>query len=91
MRRRERSKHELRCFCRTEPLLATYGVDEGGELYVHLKVYKQQRIYGEVVVTHGVVKLRCRECLRWHRVVIRDSDTAALEETPEPVGVNTLV
>lgn len=73
----------LRCFCRGEPLLATYGVDGRGELFVHVKIYKQSRIYGELVFTGGVVKIRCRNCLRWHRVIF-SSKTATLSEDQAP-------
>ena len=76
--------HELRCFCSSEPLLATYGVDEKGQLYVHVKVFKQRRVYGEVLVTGGTVKLHCRNCLRWHTVNIIQPDTAVLREDLAP-------
>lgn len=81
---RQRSKHDLRCFCRTEPLLAVYGIDEHSQLYVHVKIYKQSRIFGEVIVTGGVVRLRCRECLRWHKVRIIQPGSAVLEEDTRP-------
>jgi hypothetical protein len=81
---RERTSSELRCFCSRNPLLATYGIDEQGMLYVHVKVFKQHRIYGEVLVTEGKVKLHCRECLRWHTVVIRQPGQAELEEAVIP-------
>ena len=74
---------ELRCFCSRKPLLATYGTDKRSRLYVHVKVYKQGRIFGEVVVTGGTVRIHCRECLRWHTVVIADN-RARLEEIAEP-------
>jgi hypothetical protein len=79
---------ELRCFCSREPLLATYGVDHSGTLFVHVKIWKQRRIYGELVVEGGLVKLRCRECLRWHEVRIVQR-RAVLHETSqeEPVSV----
>lgn len=70
---------ELRCFCRGEPLLATYGIDSRGKLFVHVKIYKQNRIYGELVFEGGIVRLRCRNCLRWHRVIFKD-EAAALAE-----------
>lgn len=82
--RRTRTKHDLRCFCRGEPLLATYGVDERSRLYVHIKIFKQSRVYGEVVIYGGPFKLRCRNCLRWHQVVFRSSNTVALEEDDSP-------
>lgn len=62
---------ELRCFCRTQPLLATYGVDKDGELFVHVKIYKQSRIFGELIFKGGVAKIRCRNCLRWHKVIFQ--------------------
>lgn len=74
-----RTSNELRCFCSRSPLLATYGLDTKGKLYVHVKIYKQRRIYGEVLVTEGRVQLHCRECLRWHTVIIREPGTAALQ------------
>lgn len=76
-------RQELRCFCARQPLLACYGNDKGN-LYVHVLVYKQNRIYAEVLVTDGVVQLRCRECLRWHKVKIVQPNRAALEESTAP-------
>lgn len=75
-----KTKNELRCFCSRGPLLATYGIDGEGMLYVHVKIFKQRRIYGEVIVTEGKVRLHCRECLRWHTVVIEVPGLAALKE-----------
>lgn len=60
---------ELRCFCTRRPLLGVIGQDAVGT-YLHIKVYKQGRIYGEVVAYAGPVKILCRECLRWHVVKI---------------------
>jgi hypothetical protein len=77
-----RREHELRCFCSREPLLATYGVDSKGKLFVHMKVWKARRIFGESVIEGGVVKIRCRDCLRWHTVCIGQK-SAFLEETHE--------
>lgn len=66
-----RTRHRLCCAsCTRKPLLAYYGVDEKGELYVHQKVFKQSRIFGESVHRGGVVSIRCRECLRWTNVRI---------------------
>lgn len=78
-----RHEKELRCFCRSEPLLATYGIDSKGQLFVHVKIYKQNRIYGELVFEGGVAKIRCRNCLRWHRVIF-NSRSAALSEDQAP-------
>lgn len=79
MARREK---ELRCFCRAQPLLATYGVDSKGKLFVHVKIWKQRRIFGELVIEGGTVKIRCRDCLRWHTINVR-GNSAELKETRE--------
>lgn len=65
------SELDLRCFCSRKPLLGKAGADDNGQLYVHVKIFKQRRIYGEMIFTQGVVRLRCRDCLRWHKVRIR--------------------
>ena len=77
------TKNELRCFCSRETLLAVYGVKDS-KLYVHIKIYKQRRIYGEALITEGKVKLHCRECLRWHTVTLRPPGHAVLEEDTDP-------
>lgn len=82
------TEHQLRCFCDRKPLLAIYGVDSDGFVYIHVRIYKQQRIFGELYVTGGIVKLRCRECLRWHRVLIRQPGKAELRLTQEPSAVS---
>ncbi len=76
---------DLRCFCSRSPLLAKYGIGEDGKLYVHLKVYKQNRIYAEVHFKQGLVTIRCRECLRWHSVLICDTTYPKLEEVDTPL------
>lgn len=84
---RERTSNELRCLCSRSPLLATYGLDKDGKLYVHVKIYKQRRIYGEVLITEGKVQLHCRECFRWNTVIIRAPGQATLraEQSSPPV------
>jgi hypothetical protein len=62
--------------------LATYGIDKRGVLFVHVKIWKAKRIFGELVAEGGVVKIRCRDCLRWHNVRIIDNH-AKLQETHE--------
>lgn len=74
------SEHELRCFCRTTPLLATYGLDAKRKLFVHVKIWKQSRIYGELLFSGGVVKIRCRNCFRWHRIIFRENSAELSEE-----------
>jgi len=65
-------------------LLAVYGIEDG-KLFVHVKIYKARRIFGEILVTEGKVKLRCRDCLRWHTVRLQTPNTAVLEEDTGPV------
>lgn len=86
MKRREK---ELRCFCGRTPLLATYGIDSKGKLFVHVKIWKARRIFGEIVVEGGVVRLRCRDCLRWHVVRIYQ-DQAILQETQDKLPVTVI-
>jgi hypothetical protein len=83
-----RSRMELRCFCSRSPLLAMYGIDFEGKLFIHIRVYKQSRIFGEVLCHGGEVSLKCRECLRWHRIRIRDK-TPSLEEVAKPIELET--
>jgi hypothetical protein len=72
---------ELRCFCRYRPLLGKYGLNEQGKLFVHIKAHKNNQIIAEAVC-EGTVIIRCRECFRWHKVVIRQG-TTQLEETTD--------
>lgn len=77
-----RREKELRCFCDKKALLATYGIDRKGSLFVHVKIWKARRIFGELVIEGGIVKIRCRECLRWHVIRIHQN-RAVLRETRE--------
>lgn len=83
------SQHDLRCFCKRRPLLALYGLDESGQTYIHIKVFKQGRVYGEAVYYGGRVKIRCRECFRWTIVVFRSATEAVLQETLPPEELDT--
>lgn len=71
-------RKEVRCFCARTPLLAVYGVGEDGEPFLHVKVYKQSRIYAELYID-GDAKCRitCRECLRVHSIRIITNATQA--------------
>lgn len=85
---REKTKNELRCFCSRKPLLAMYGINEKGQLYIHIRVFKQDRIFGEMVAISGEVKLRCRDCLRWHSVRMRVEKPELIESTdPLPIVI----
>jgi hypothetical protein len=76
-------RNDIRCICGRKPLLATFGRGGDGKLFIHVKVYKQSRIYGEVWVSADAeVKIRCRECLRVQKIKIV-SDRPLLEEERE--------
>ncbi|URG17379.1 hypothetical protein Mbo2_009 [Rhodococcus phage Mbo2] len=62
------TKERLTCACGRAPTLAFYGYDKNGEPYVHLKVFKQRRVYGEIVARGGVVEIYCPNCERPTRV-----------------------
>ena len=62
----------IHCECDYETKLAEYGIDGNGKLFVHLKVFKQGRVFGEMVATSGMVHLRCRDCGRWTKIRIHD-------------------
>ena len=76
---------ELRCCCADRPLLAVCGRDAHGQPFVHIKIFKQGRVYGEVVAT-GDVRVRCRECRRWHVVTIR-REAVQFKEQPLPASI----
>ncbi len=81
---------DLRCFCRKKPLLARYGRDRKGALYVHVKIYKQDRVFGEILLEGGgTARIRCRDCLRWHTIRIRQPQAVDFspEELPESIPV----
>lgn len=64
-----RGGQPIRCpFCARTPLLATFGLDQDRNPFVHIMVYKQKRIFGNVVACGGPVHLQCRECNRWLKI-----------------------
>lgn len=80
---------EVRCFCRRTPLLAVCGRDSGsGQPFVHVKAFKQNRIFAEVVITSGTAHIRCRECMRFHKVTIKHVGvTTKPERLPETIAL----
>lgn len=68
-----------------------YGLDAKGRTYVHIKVYKQRRIYGESIHYNGEVKIKCRECLRWNIIIFvnPNKDRAVLRESTTPPEVDS--
>jgi len=62
---------EIRCpLCDRSPILATYGFDERGRLFIHVKVWKGSEVKADVYVTGGEVTLKCYRCLRFNTVRI---------------------
>lgn len=62
---------DIRCICARKPLLAVYGVDREGKPFIHVKVYKQSRLYAELFIDgNATCRIRCRECLRLQKVKI---------------------
>ncbi len=86
---RATTRNRLECFCVRKPLLAVFGLDDKLKPYVHVKVYKQRRVYAEFIVREGNIELCCRECFRWHRVVFKEAPNvgAELQEVDIPVEV----
>lgn len=63
--------------------------EKTGTPFVHVKSWKAQRLYTEVVVTEGSVRIRCRECLRWQTVTIKRTDVdVKAEELPNSIAVS---
>lgn len=81
---------EIRCFCNRRPLLARCGRDlNSGEPFVHIKTWKKDRLYVEVVVTQGIARIRCRECMRWHTVrIVRDRMKITQEKLPDSIALS---
>lgn len=82
--RRPRTKHQLRCFCPRRPIIAMYGLDVTGRLYLHIMIYKQHRVFGNIVVRGGPVELQCRECARWHVINFSPEQRLLQKETSAP-------
>lgn len=82
-----KTRHELRCFCSRRPLLGVYGQDDKGEPYLHQKVHKQGRVFGESIFRSGTAEIRCRECYRWTRIRLSRTGeyniSAPTDQTPK--------
>lgn len=72
-------------------MLAIWGNDEDNVPYVHVRIFKQGRIYGDVVVNGGKIRICCRECVRWHRIsfVGEQKDKAELVQTSTPEEIDS--
>lgn len=80
---------EVRCpFCRRHPLLGVCGRADDGAPFVHIKSYKSQRLYTEVVITSGVVRIRCRDCKKWMTLTVKPIKVHVTpEQLPESIPV----
>ena len=47
---------QMRCICRHKPLLAVCGNDDDG-VFIHVKVYKQSRLYAELFSSMAGVRM----------------------------------
>lgn len=70
----QKTSNPLRCVCRHKPLLGFYGIDEKGRGYFHVKIRKGGELRGEVVFHFGLVRIHCRECLRWTALNLKSQD-----------------
>jgi len=65
------AQKRIECFCARHPLLALAGRDSiTGKSFVQVRVVKNGKVISEVVVTVGIMHIRCRECLRFHKVTV---------------------
>ncbi|ANA87246.1 hypothetical protein PBI_KAMPE_12 [Gordonia phage Kampe] len=51
-----------------------YGLDTNNKPYVHVKVYKGERVYGEWFMQDGTVHMRCRDCFRFTKISFVNRD-----------------
>jgi hypothetical protein len=59
----------VECVCSRKPLLARGGLWRGGAfLWI-----KNVRAKLDMVVVSGTVRIKCRECNRWHTITIRET------------------
>lgn len=79
---------QIRCICTARPILAIARASTAGTRFVHIKIYKQKKIYGEIVIEEGLVRIRCRSCGRWYSLHVRhDSHKAVAEKLPKEIEV----
>lgn len=80
-------RKDYRCTCSSRRRLASYGVDKQNKLFIHVKVYKAERVYGEIVVQGlAVVRLRCPACSRWHVINITNEVKPPIMEVDRSVA-----
>lgn len=65
----ESKAKRIECFCSRHPLLAMFLADDSsGRPVIWVKTIKNGHISTEVILTVGSIRVRCRECLRFHRI-----------------------
>ena len=77
---------ELRCTCSHKQLLAVVGTYNNGVPYLHVKAWKGSKLITEVILSGGLARILCRDCLRWYKIVFRTAK-ATLEITSIPVEI----
>lgn len=86
MRPSVKTKHPLRCTCNLKPMLAMWGKDENDNAYVHVRVYKQDRMYAEIYTIEPIM-LCCRACETWWYINIRNNkDKMKPVDKPGAIG-----
>jgi hypothetical protein len=68
----------LECKCSRHPLLARMGRYQGRP-FIWVRRTKQRVVIVDIVVTTGDLRIKCRECNRWWRFVIRDQVLSEVE------------
>ena len=58
---------DLRCSCSHNTLLGVFNIDEDGEVFLHIKSWKQSKTLVNCKI-FGVVEIMCRNCNRYTRV-----------------------
>lgn len=70
----------IHCVCKYKPKLAVYGINKDGKLFVHVKIYKGNRIFGEFIAEGGIFKIKCRDCFRWYNIHMHGISSVAIDE-----------
>lgn len=87
-------RREVRCICSRRPLLGVLvdGVDEEVRPYFHIKSYKASRLYTENELFDGELHVRCRDCMRWHMVIMHEGNfkIEQMAELPDMLDAPTI-
>lgn len=80
---------EIRCECSARPILGIFRVEDSYWVF-HIKVHKQKRLYAELMVEEGVIRLRCRACERWFRLTVKREKNLKSPPIPEDSSTRPL-